>query len=163
MRNTLIKLAAGAVGGVIGTYLMQKSLPLSGKLPARFQPPQPKQDPGHFMVSQGERIVGALSPKMHSGAVQTMPWLYGLTWPLALAALANVIGLRSAGKTIAAGAALGAIVWAVGYAGWMPATGLIPPVHRVPLRKHAPSFASHVAYGTIASLPLAIAADRLES
>jgi hypothetical protein len=163
MRNTLIKIAAGAVGGAIATYLMRKSMPLSGKLPRRFQPLAPKKDPGEFLVSQGERLIGRLSPKLHMRAVQGMPWAYGLSWPLGLAALSGVLGLRSAGKTIAAGALLGAIVWAAGYGGWMPATGLLPWIHRVPIRKHAPSLVSHLAYGTVAALPLAIAASRAEA
>lgn len=163
MRNTLLKLAAGAVGGAVATYLMQKAMPLSQRLPERFQPPLPKQDPGHFMVQKSKRIVGELSPKVHSGAAQGLHWAYGVSWPLGLAALSGALGLRSPGKTIAAGAILGAIVWAVGYAGWLPATGLMPQVHRVPLAKNASSLASHVAYGTLASLPLALAGRRIEA
>jgi hypothetical protein len=162
MRNLLIRLAAGAVGGAAATLLLTKSLPLSGKLPMRFRPLQPKRDPGDFIVSQGEKIIGPLSQKMHRRAVQGMPWLYGVTWPLGLAALAGVLRLRSPGKRVAAGAALGALVWLIGFEGWLPATGLLPPAHRVPLAKNASGLASHVAYGTIASLPLAFAATRFE-
>ncbi|MCA1663943.1 MAG: hypothetical protein LC659_06710, partial [Myxococcales bacterium] len=68
MRNMLIKLAAGAVGGAVATMLMQKSMPLAKKLPERLQPAMPKQDPGHFMVEQAQKILGTLSPKVHSGA-----------------------------------------------------------------------------------------------
>jgi hypothetical protein len=163
MRNMMLKLAAGAVGGAVATYLMTKAMPLAKKLPARFHPQMPSRDPGHFIVTQGEKLVGALSPKMHSGAAQGLHWAYGMSWPLGLAALSGVLGLRSVGKTVAAGAILGAIVWAVGYAGWLPATGLTPPVHRVPLGKSASGLVSHVAYGALASLPLAIAAQRIEA
>ena len=163
MRNLMLKLAAGAVGGAVATYLMQKSLPLAKKLPQKFQPQTPSRDPGDFMVSQAEKLVGPLSPKMHSGAAHGLQWAYGLTWPLGLAALSNALGTKSIGKTVAAGALLGAIVWAIGYAGWLPATGLTPPVHRVPLAKSASGLASHVAYGAIASLPLAFASPRIEA
>lgn len=163
MPNMLLKLAAGAVGGAVATYLMQKAMPLSHKLPARFQPQMPLQDPGHFMVQQGEKIVGPLSQKVHTRAAHGLHWAYGLGWPIGLAALSGALGLRSAGKTIAAGALLGAIVWAVGYAGWLPAAGLVPGVHRVPLAKNASGLASHVAYGAMASVPLAIAHSRLEA
>jgi len=163
MRNTLIKLAAGAVGGAVGTLLMLKSMPLYGKLPKKLQPPRPRQDPGHFLVQQGERIAGPLPKKMHSRAVHGLRWAYGLSWPIGLAALSGVLGLRAPGKTVAAGALLGAIVWLAGYEGWMPALGLAPPAHRVPLAKNVASFGSHVAYGAVAALPLAFAPRRLEA
>jgi hypothetical protein len=142
------------------TYLLTRAQPLAERLPERLQPAEPKEDPGHFMVQQGERIVGKLSPKMHSRAAQGLQWSYGLVWPMGLAALSGVLGLRSAPRTLAAGAALGALVWLVGYEGWLPALGLMPPAHRVPLAKNATSLASHVAYGAVAALPLALAAPR---
>lgn len=163
MRNMLLKLAAGAVGGAVVTLVMQKSMPLSRKLPERLQPQMPRQDPGHFMVEQAEKIVGRLSPKVHSGAAHGLHVAYGSAWPIALAALSGVLGLRSIGKTLAAGAALGAVVWLVGYEGWLPAVGLAPPAHRVPLTKNASGLVSHVAYGALASLPLALATRRIEA
>ena len=161
MRNLLIKLAAGAVGGAVATLFIAKAMPLSKKLPARLQPTMPRRDPGEFMVEQGEKIVGPLPKKLHSGAAHGLHLAYGITWPLGLAALSDLLGLRTTGKTLAAGAALGAFVWLVGYEGWLPAVGLTPPAHRVPLAKNAVGLVSHVAYGTLASLPLAIAAPRL--
>ena len=163
MRNLLIKLAAGAVGGLAATLFLTKATPLSRRLPARFRPSFPKKDPGDFLVRKGERLIGALSPKMHSRAVQGMPWAYGLSWPLGLAALSGALRLRSAPRTLAAGALLGALVWVIGYEGWLPALGLAQPAHRLPLAKNAAGFVSHVAYGAIAAAPLAIAAPRLEA
>jgi hypothetical protein len=130
-------------------------------LPERMRPPMPKEDPGDFLVKQGEKLVGPLSQNLHNRAVHGLPWVYGLSWPVGLAALSGVLRLDSVGKTIAAGALLGAIVWAVGYAGWMPLAGLMPPVHRVPIARNAPGLISHVAYGAVAALPLAVAAPRL--
>jgi len=163
MRNLLIKLAAGAVGGAVATAILTKAQPLSAKLPKRFQPLSPKKDPGEFLVSHGERLIGRLSPKMHRRAVQSMPWVYGTSWPLGLAALSGLLRLRSPGRTIAAGAILGALVWAIGFEGWLPAVGLLPFAHRIPLKKHTSGLVSHVAYGTIAALPLAIATKRIEA
>jgi hypothetical protein len=163
MRNMMLKIAAGAVGGAVATYLLTKSMALSKKLPARLQPPMPSRDPGDFMVAQGERLIGPLSPKMHSEAAHILQWAYGVSWPIGLAALSGKLGIRSMGKTVAAGALLGALVWAIGYAGWLPASGLMPQVHRVPLGKNASALASHVAYGALASLPLALTAPRLQA
>lgn len=163
MRNLLIKLAAGAVGGAIGTAIIGAAMSKSHKLPPRFRPDAPKKDPGDFIVTQGEKLIGALSPKMHRQAAHSLQWVYGVSWPLGLAALSGVLGLRSAPKTLAAGALLGAIVWAIGYEGWLPAAGLTPPAHRTPLAKNATGLVSHVAYGTLAALPLAVTAPRLQS
>ena len=98
MRNLLIKLAAGAVGGAAATALINAAMPHSRKLPARFRPIAPRQDPGDFMVKQAEKLVGALSPKMHSRAVHSLPWAYGLSWPLGLAALSGVLAAALAGQ-----------------------------------------------------------------
>jgi hypothetical protein len=162
MRNMLIRLAAGAVGGAAATLLVNRGMKMSGKLPMKMRPLSPRRDPGDFMVSQAEKVVGPLSQKMHRRAVQGMPWLYGLSWPLGLAALSGVLGLRSPGRRVVAGVALGALVWLIGYEGWLPATGLLPPAHRTPLAQNATNLASHVAYGAVASLPLALIASRLE-
>lgn len=163
MRNLLIRLAAGAVGGIGATYLLTKAMPLAKRLPASLQPVAPNEDPGHFMVKQAERVTGPLSPKLHSRAAQSLHMAYGITWPLGLAALSGVLGLRSAPRIVAAGAVLGLVCWLVGYEGWLPAAGLAPPAHRVPLAKNATALVSHVAYGTLASLPLALAGPRLEA
>ena len=45
----------------------------------------------------------------------------------------------------------------------MHSTVLDALVHRVPLAKNASGLASHVAYGAIASLPLAFASPRIEA
>jgi hypothetical protein len=163
MRDTLIRMAAAAVGGAVATYVMQKAMGLSHKMPESMRPPMPSQDPGHFMVRQAEKLVGPLSPKMHKGAAHGLHWAYGLAGPLVLGALSGLLPRDRAGKLIAAGALMGAINWAAGYAGWLPATGLTPPVHRVPLAKSVSGLASHVAYGAIAALPLALVAPRLEA
>ena len=163
MRNMLIRLAAGAVGGAAATLLMTKSMPLAKKLPEKLRPQMPHRDPGDFMVSQGEKLVGPLSQKVHSGAAQGLHWAYGMSWPLGLAALAGVLRLDTPGKRVAAGAILGVVCWLAGYEGWLPAAKLVPPAHRVPLAKNASGLASHVAYGTIAALPLAFAAPRFEA
>src|SRR2546430_8546241 len=121
MRDKLIRMAAAAVGGAVATLLMQKAMAMSDKMPAKMRPPMPKQDPGDFMVQQAERVVGTLSPKMHSTAAHGLHWAYGMTWPLLLGALSGTLGLDSVGKTVAAGAAVGAVCWLAGHAGWLPA------------------------------------------
>jgi hypothetical protein len=164
MRQPLLKVAAGLVGGAVSTYLITKAMGLSSKLPERVRWPAPKEHPGEFMIRQVERLSGRrFSKNMHTRAAQGLQWAYGLAGPIALAALADALRLRSAGRTMVAGAALGALVWAIGYAGWLPLAGLTPPVHKVPVPKSATALASHVAYGAVAALPLALTAPRVRA
>ena len=58
---------------------------------------------------------------------------------------------------------LGAVCWLIGFEGWLPALGLTPPAHRVGLGRNASGLASHVAYGTLAALPLAMAGPRIKA
>jgi len=141
--------------------LMQKSLPLAGRVPRRFRTPMPRRDPGDFMVKLAEGWMGRRLPKnMHTGAAQGLQWAYGLTGPLALAGLGRALKLRSPGRTLAAGAAMGALVWAAGYLGWLPASGLTKPVQKMRAASFTSSLLSHLAYGALAALPLAVTARR---
>ena len=88
---------------------------------------------------------------------------YGIAGPLLLGAISGLLRLRTAPRIFGAGAILGAIVWAIGSEGGLPRVGLTPPAHKVPLAKNATNLASHVAYGTLAALPLAIAGRRYEA
>jgi hypothetical protein len=45
------------------------------------------------------------------------------------------------------GAVLGGVCWAVGYAGWLPALGLMPPVWRQRAPQVVAPAAEHFAYG----------------
>ncbi|MDQ4106212.1 MAG: DUF1440 domain-containing protein [Actinomycetota bacterium] len=47
-----------------------------------------------------------------------------------------------------AGPFFGALLWALGYCGWLPLFGLYPPPTRVPKRKVAANIIAHIAYGT---------------
>ncbi len=161
MKKTMLHLGAGLVGGLAGTLLMRQLMKAAPKLPERMRPPMPSSDPGEVMVHKTENVVGALPPALRKAAVQGLQFGYGAIGPLALAALWSAIGPRSTGKTVAAGAALGAVVWAAGYIGWLPAMNLIQPVHKVPISKTASGLLGHLAYGALASLPLAIAGPRI--
>ena len=48
---------------------------------------------------------------------------------------------------IACGAVLGLVTWAVGYLGWLPATGLMPPVTQQEPARVAGPVATHLGYG----------------
>ena len=47
------------------------------------------------------------------------------------------------------GVAWGLIVWAVSYAGWLPAAGILPPPQRRRPRRNALIFTSHLVWGAL--------------
>ncbi len=162
MRSTLLRMGASLVGGAVATGLALAVMKRVDRLPRPLRPQQPSRDPGLEMISRGERRFGALPAPVKSVGAQLLQWGYGMTGPLALGIVSSKLGVRSPVKTLLAGAGLGALVWAIGYAGWLPALRLVPPVHKVPMQKNAAGLLHHVVYGAMASVPLAIAAPRLD-
>jgi len=153
----LIDVAAALAGGALGTFLMQRMLKVAPKLPESLKPPEASGDPGHFMVDKAERLIGRRLPAGAEDALaKSLQWAYGMTFPIALGLLAERIGRRRIGRVLAAGAAMGALTWAVGYLGWLPATGLVRPIHRQKPTRTASALVSHLAYGTVAAVPLAL-------
>jgi hypothetical protein len=154
MNRHLIQVAEGALGAAAGTLFLHQSMRLMGRLPEHLQP-QTKGDPSEYVVSKAERVAHrTLSPNQRQRAKQSAPWVYGIGWGVLLGALAPFLDLRSPGRAVAAGATLGAGVWAIGYAGWMPAAGLMEPLHRQGPRRSIAPLLSHMLYGVTAALPI---------
>lgn len=156
MRDDMMSHAtAGALGGAVGTAVLMRAMKASELLPIRLRPPQPRRDPGEFIVGKIERVRGK---PLHRGArdalVQGMHWGYGVTSGLLLGLVTSRRHVRSVPSALFAGAAMGTAVWAVGYAGWLPATKLLPPVTRQGGRHVAASILGHVAFGLIAVAPI---------
>src|SRR5207244_2461777 len=101
-----------------------------------------------------------LPEKAHHALAHSLHWLYGTTWPTLLGLAARPLGLRTRRDFLVAGAGLGAAVWAIGYLGWLPAAGLVRPVHRERPSRTLSGLASHVAYGMVTALPLAFFGGR---
>src|SRR4051812_43920294 len=96
MNKTLIEIAAGVAGGVLGTMLMQRALRLQGKLPPSLRGPEVKEDPGQFLVNHGSRATGTyLSPDARRKAATALQFIYGITGPLVLGAAARRLGKGS--------------------------------------------------------------------
>lgn len=154
-RQLIGSVLGGSVGGAIGTAFIQKSLALSERLPDAVQPPPLEGDPGEYMVERVEERRGRpFGESVHRGAARSLHWLYGIGWGALLGALAPRIGMSSLGRTLAAGAVLGAGVWAVGYAGWLPRTGLAAPLREQGAGHSAGNLAAHVGYGILAAVPI---------
>ena len=155
-RDVLFTAAEATLGGIVATWLMQKGLAASSRLPSSLQPQPVNQDPGMYMAS----AVGFV-PEEHQPRVATaLHWAYGVGWPLALGMIAPTLGVRTVGGALGAGAGLGAANWAAGYLGWLPATGLTAPVHRHRPTRVLSSLLSHMLYGAVSMLPMALIESR---
>lgn len=73
MHRLLVDVAGGLAGGVAGTSLMELGLRLGPHLPPAIQPPAVREDPGEFMVSRAEELIGRRLPApLHQVAAQAL-------------------------------------------------------------------------------------------
>ncbi len=138
-------MAAVAGAGLIGTALIRGMLAGTKRWMPETLPPM-KDDPGHFMVGQAKRL---LPPKLQSGisaeAEKPIALALGLGYGMTLATA--YAASKPMEKVVLDGAALGLVTWATGYLGWLPATGLMPPIWKQKTKQVAPNILSHVVFG----------------
>ena len=158
MDEHIITGIGGVVGGTLGTIFMQQGMKLSQKLPEGFKGPSMSADPGDFMARKAEGLVtkNVVPEGVHGTFSSSLHWGYGIGWGTLLGALAPELPIRSFGGALIAGAGMGAACWAAGYLGWLPAAGIVEPVHRQGAGNVASALATHVIYGVIASVPIAV-------
>jgi hypothetical protein len=154
MREELIGAAEGALGGAVGTLFMQGLMKASARLPPALSGPEIAGDPGEHLLGRLERRTGRLPERTRKTAAHGLPWAYGTFWGAALGLLAPRLRLRRWSRLVTAGAAMGAAVWAIGYVGWLPATGLAKPIHRQGALRSLSALVCHASYGVVAALPL---------
>ncbi len=145
-RANAMEAALGAIAGVVGTLLIRGIIAASQKAMPQTLPPM-KEDPGQFMVRKTERLlprrVRRRIPKStETIAAQALAFGYGATFGCLYAEIRS-----DHGKSISDGAALGAISWATGFLGWLPAAKLMPPVWKQRPRQVLPNLLGHIAYG----------------
>lgn len=149
--------AEGALGGAIGTLLIKQTIALGRRMPERLKPPSVKRDPGDFVVSRVEELRGRpLSAPVHERVAAGLHWAYGIGWGGLLGTAVSAFRVKGARRALLAGAGMGALVWAVGYMGWMPRAGLTRPVRRQGAGHVLTSLLTHVLYGVAASAPIAL-------
>jgi hypothetical protein len=149
--------AEGALGGVIGTLLVKQGMTLAMRMPERLKPPAVRRDPGDFIVSRIEALRGRPLPgPVHERVAGGLHWAYGIAWGGLLGIAVSGLHVKTPRQTLLAGAGLGALVWAVGYVGWLPGAGLMAPIQRQGAGRVVTSLASHVLYGVAASVPIVI-------
>jgi hypothetical protein len=145
----LKRLALGAASGVAGTLAIQALLTASHKRLPSTVPPI-RQDPGEFMVGTVEdalpdSVRQGVPQVMETAAARVLALGYGLTFG-ALYSLLRPNG----GSPLVDGLLLGIATWATGYLGWLPATGLMPPVWRQKIPQAVAPIAEHALYGMAA-------------
>ncbi len=144
-------LAAGA--GLLGTIALQAVRTGNQKLISESGAPI-KGDPGSFMLSKAKAalpvpIRARVPQNAEKVLTKMLPLGYGMTLALAYA------GARSSTKRRGLeGLLFGLAAWAVGYLGWLPATGLMPPIWKHKPRQIITPIAEHAVYGlaTVAGL-----------
>ena len=140
------RLALGALGGFAGTLAIQALLKATQTWAPEAVPPL-RSEPGHFMVQQAERLMPSkirrkIPEAVEQGVGQMLGLGYGLTFGVLYAALRP-----RGGSPLADGLILGLACWAAGYLGWLPATGLMPPIWRQKTPQALAPAADHVVYG----------------
>jgi hypothetical protein len=140
------QIALGAAGGVAGTFAIHALRTASQQWLPSTVPPM-RQDPGEFMVETGEDALPdlvrqRLPPGVKTAAVRMLAVGYGLTF----GALYTLFR-PNRGSPLADGVLLGIATWAIGYLGWLPALGLMPPIWRQKAPQAIAPMVEHTLYG----------------
>ena len=144
--NVLKHAAVGAAAGLVGTFVIHALRAIDSKYFPKGSPPI-RRDPGEFMVHQSERALPArtmqkIPESVEHAAAKTLGIGYGMTFGALYGAA------RGQGGSIGVdGPALGLACWAAGYLGWLPATGLMPPVWRQTPSQAIIPVVEHALYG----------------
>ena len=147
--DALTQAAVGAAAGLLGTFVMQGMLAATRKWLPQGMPPI-RRDPGEFMVHQAER---ALPPRfmqripdpVEHGAAMSLHLGYGAFFGAMYGLLRGRGG--GGGARWIEGPLLGLACWAAGYLGWLPLSGLMPPLWKQRPTQVATPAAEHALYG----------------
>jgi hypothetical protein len=140
------RLASGAAAGLGGTIALRGIMAANHRLLPETKAPI-RGDPAVFMVQQARSVLPPGTRARIPGGLQTTVEKalgpgYGMTFGL----LYGLLAPRHQ-RIVAGGALLGVAAWAAGYLGWLPATGLMPPVtEQRPGQVVAPLF-NHLLFG----------------
>ncbi|MBX6311314.1 MAG: hypothetical protein IRY99_00080 [Isosphaeraceae bacterium] len=144
--DLLSRAVLGAAGGFAGTLVIQALLGASRRFAPGTLPPL-REEPGRFMVKKAEQALpelvrGRIPEAAERAAAGGLALGYGLAFGV-LYALVRPQG----GNPLVEGLALGTACWAVGYLGWLPALGLLPPVWEQRAPQALAPVAEHLVYG----------------
>jgi hypothetical protein len=143
---TPLRTGIGAAAGLAGTFVIQGVLAASQKWAPRSLPPI-KQDPGEFMVQKAEehlphKVRQKIPEELEKAAAKSLALGYGTTFGALYA-----ISRPETKNWLLEGTALGLVAWGAGYLGWLPATGLMPPVTEQEPKQVVGPILSHLLFG----------------
>jgi uncharacterized membrane protein YagU involved in acid resistance len=93
-------------------------------------------------VAAGLALRRRIPPLIEKAAAQSLALGYGATFGALYAASRPQVQ-----SLLGDGAALGLATWAAGYVGWLPATGLMPPITRHTGEQILGAIAGHIMFG----------------
>ncbi|HWF17641.1 MAG TPA: hypothetical protein VG754_00145 [Verrucomicrobiae bacterium] len=141
------RLLIGALAGLAGTLVMDALRNTSQKAVPGAEPPM-KVHPGKYFVKKGEQVLpGKLRRKIPRKAEEVAAKSLGVGYGMTFGALYSVLRPRG-GKLVRDGVALGLLNWAIGFLGWLPKTGIMPPIQQQEPKQIAMPIAQHAVYGT---------------
>jgi hypothetical protein len=155
MKINIAHAAEYAAGGLLATAVLHKGMAHLDKVPESIRPPEPKEDPGEFIVNQAESMIGKRLPQpAHQVLAQAAHLGFGTVWPTLFGLFRGRSQSLQTKDVLRTGAMLGAGVWAIGYIGALPASGLIKPLHKQGPSHIASALASHIVWGIAVMLPV---------
>jgi hypothetical protein len=144
--NFVERVALGVAAGVAATFLLQGIRTTEQKLLPETMPPI-REDPGEFMVEQAEELLSEETREQLPTVIETVTAKsLALGYGMTAGAIYGVLRPR-AGNLLVDGTVLGLGVWAVGYLGWLPALGLMPPLQQQETEQVAGPIVQHVIFG----------------
>lgn len=159
MLNEIIShTAKGVLGGAIGGLYMTQSERYLRRLPLRLRPPPLRRDPSDVILSKVEQARGKpISRKVHSAFAAIFPLALGVGVGSLFGLATARRGVQTLPGALLLGSGLGAAVWAIGYAGLLPATKLAAPLRMQGIEHVTTSLLNHVGYGVLTSVPIYLA------
>lgn len=144
----------GMVAGFAGTIVMSVVMLVwrrAGMEPGELEP---KEVAGNAEEKIGVRSL--LSRRAFEVSWITLHFGYGSASGAAYTLARKISGPA---RPALAGPLFGVLLWALGYCGWLPLSGLYPPPTRVPSRKIAANIIAHTAYGATTAVTYLMIAD----
>jgi hypothetical protein len=137
----------GALAGCAGTAVMTAAMGVAKAAGLMAGEPPPREVAGNLEEAAGVRE--ALSRPAFEASWVGQHFAYG-TAAGVVYTLAQ--GRQAFDEPLITGPLLGAVLWAFGYTGWLPATGLYPWPSQEPRSRLATTIVSHLIYGTATAL-----------
>ena len=147
------RIAAGLAGGLIGSVLMAGPFLVAHRSGTMRTPPPARITRSllaRFGLRADREAVDALTAVAHLGFGATAGAIYGAVAPR----------VDSAARAVVLGMAYGTGIYAVSYAGWVPALRLMPPPDRDQPQRQAVTLVNHWLFGATLALAVHATDDR---